>query len=91
MLGTGVEATAGAEIKDRFLEPGVLEMCETRGRMILAFLDWMDERWGEVVGRGEDQKEDCVYPGVEGWMIKQMGFKEADLEKIRKNLGVTSV
>jgi hypothetical protein len=86
-----IEIAAGAGTKNELAEPGVLEMCETWGTTILGFLDWMDERWGDVAGEGREGKEDGIYPGVYGWLIKEMGFEEGDLEKIRSNLGVVSV
>lgn len=62
--------------------PGVLEMCETRETSILGFLDWMDEKWGDVGNQGH------TCPGVHGWFIKEMGFEDSDRDKIEARLGV---
>lgn len=73
-------------------QSGVLEMCETWDTTILGFLDWMDERWGDVAGEQKSGKEDDVeiFPGVHGWLVKEMGFEEDDLERIRSNLRVVN-
>jgi len=58
-------------------QPGVLEMCEIWDTTILGFLDWMDERWGDVAGEQKcGQKDDVeIFPGVLGWLIKENGFR----------------
>ena len=61
-----------------FEDPGMLELCGVRGPTILAVLEWMGEKWGSG-GKGN-------YPGVEGYLIKELGFESGDVEKIRKNL-----
>jgi protein tyrosine/serine phosphatase len=61
-----------------FEDPGMLELCGVRGPTIVAVLEWMGEKWGSV-GKGS-------YPGVEGYLIQELGFEREDVEKIRKNL-----
>lgn len=87
LFGMKIEAAEGT-----LGQPGMLEMCETRPTSILGFLDWMDERWGDVAGEQRPEKQDDVevFPGVHGWLIKEMGFAKDDLERIRSNLGVVS-
>ena len=64
---------------------GVREMCEVHESSILAFLDWIDEKWG---GRG--RMGDTV-PGVHGWLVGQMGFEEGDRDRIVARLGGVSI
>lgn len=63
-------------------EPGFEELCACKGSNILAFLEWMGEKWGvglEGIGR---------YPGVEGYLVRELGFEDAELEVVRRHLGV---
>ncbi|KAA6410174.1 MAG: hypothetical protein FRX48_05595 [Lasallia pustulata] len=81
-FGMSVENAAGAGMEKGLAGPGVLEMCETRETSILGFLDWMDEKWGDVGNQGH------TCPGVHGWFIKEMGFEDSDRDKIEARLGV---
>ncbi|KAF4624021.1 hypothetical protein G7Y89_g14151 [Cudoniella acicularis] len=67
-------------------DPGMQALAGTNGLNILAVLDWMVEEWG-AVGKGlEDGNGERLYPGVEGYMAKELGFKGEDVERIRRNL-----
>jgi len=73
--------------------PGMEEMCGTRGETMLEFLRWMDGRWGAFAGvageggvKGKEEGGEHRYPGVEGWMKKELGFSEEDVENIREKL-----
>ncbi len=71
--------------------PGMEEMCGTRGETIVEFLRWMDAKWGSFAEVGENgdvevEGEEHKYPGVEGWMRKELGFSGEDIKKIREKL-----
>jgi hypothetical protein len=59
-------------------QPGMTEMCGTSGSTMVAFLKWMDGKWGEK-GNGR-------YPGVEGYLSQELGFGKEDLEQIKNTL-----
>ena len=61
-----------------FDEPGFEEMCSTKGATILAFLDSLNEKYGSY-GNGK-------YAGAKGYLTRELGLTDEDLEKIRKNL-----
>lgn len=71
--------------------PGMEEMCGTRGETMLEFLRWMDGKWGGFAGAVEDGGEggENRYPGVEGWMRKELGLSGEDIGKIREKLKAT--
>jgi hypothetical protein len=51
-------------------QPGFAEMCGTQAKTMLSFLEMLDEKWG----------------GVEGYVKKELGLVETDIELIRQNL-----
>ncbi len=59
--------------------PGFVAMCGVRGPTILKVLEWMDGRWGEGV-------EGTRYPGVEGYLRKELAFRKDDLEEVKRRL-----
>jgi hypothetical protein len=71
----------GLSEEEGLREPGMEELCSTRGPTILAVLRSMDEKWGEgrVSGGGK-------YPGVEGYLRKELKFSDEELDKIRSSL-----
>jgi hypothetical protein len=64
-----------------FEEPGMEALCGVRGSNIIAFLEWMGEKWG-AFGTSE------LYPGVEGYLRQELGFTSEELESIRGTLRV---
>jgi hypothetical protein len=60
-------------------EPGFAALRGVRGQSILAFLNFMDERWGS-------SRETELYPGVKGYFFRGLGLKNEDLTKIKENL-----
>lgn len=58
--------------------PGVEQMCGVTGQSILAVLDWMNEEWG----KGEGGK----YPGVDGYLKKELNLTEEEVGKLRSSL-----
>jgi protein tyrosine/serine phosphatase len=68
---------------EKFQEPGMEQLCGVRGPTIVAVLEWMGEKWG-AAGKGS-------YPGVEGYLIQELGFGSEDIEKIKKNLAAGGV
>ena len=68
-------------------EPGISEMCGVTRHAILAFLQWMNERWGgdrALLGTSK-------YFGVEGYLRDELGFKAEEVERIRSNLKATAL
>jgi protein tyrosine/serine phosphatase len=66
----------GREVsEDTFLEPGMLALCGIDERNILEMLAAMDGRWG---GEGVS--------GVEGYLVKVLGFGKKDVDKIKLRL-----
>ena len=95
----GVEEQTGAAKGTKDASKGLLELCEVRESSILAFLDWMDEEWGDVCrgrrGLGEEtaqrkeeeeEEEEETVAGVRGWLIDEMGFEDGDLDRIVERL-----
>jgi protein tyrosine/serine phosphatase len=68
-------------------EPGISEMCGVTRHTILAFLQWMNERWGGDRTFSGTSK----YFGVEGYLRDELGLKAEDVEKIRSNLKATAL
>jgi hypothetical protein len=64
-----------------FEDPGMAAFCATRGPNIIAFLEWMGEKWG-AFGTSE------LYPGVDGYLKQELGFSSEELESIRGTLRV---
>ncbi|TVY76129.1 Tyrosine-protein phosphatase, partial [Lachnellula suecica] len=62
----------------KFEEPGMEQLCGVRGPTIVSVLEWMDEKWGKS-GKGN-------YPGVEGYLIEELGFDGKGLEDIKRKL-----
>ncbi|CZR70062.1 uncharacterized protein PAC_19963 [Phialocephala subalpina] len=65
--------------EDALEEPGMEELCGMKGTNILFLLEYMNEKWGSE-GAGS------TYSGVVGYLTKELGFDEGDLEKIRSRL-----
>lgn len=65
--------------EDVFKTPGLVEMCESKGPIKIAFLDSLNETWGGGL-QGK-------WRGVEGWLIKELGFSENETKKMKQNLG----
>lgn len=59
--------------------PGFEAMCGVRGLTILKLLNWMDEKWGEGI-------KGTKYPGVQGYLVKELGLGKEDLEEIKRKL-----
>ena len=74
----------GKTEEDGTKEPGVEEMCGVKRQTILDFLDWMDEKWGDT-GKAS---AGAMYPGVDGYLVKELDFTAEEVNKIRSNLGV---
>jgi hypothetical protein len=70
--------------EDGLKEPGVEEMCGVKRQTILDFLDWMDEKWGDT-GK---TSAGAMYPGVDGYLVKELDFTVEEVNEIRSNLGV---
>ncbi|KUJ13818.1 uncharacterized protein LY89DRAFT_784680 [Mollisia scopiformis] len=66
---------------DLFEEPGMETMCTIKGVIILWVLEWMDEKWASV--QEDEYAPDSLYPGVDGYLRKELGFHETDVERIR--------
>ena len=84
MFGTSISSARAAEAAEgteKEKTAAMREICEVRESSILAFLDWMDEKWGDG-GHAED-----TVPGVHGWLAGEMGFADADADKIIARLG----
>lgn len=79
LLGVMVQHMSAQGIDKPFEVPGFAEICGCRGSTILAVLKWMDEKWGV-----EDQ--DALYPGVHGYLTKELDFSAEDLEDIKNRL-----
>jgi len=73
--------------------PGMLEMAGTHAWVAVRFLEWMNIEYGD---RKVDEEEVPVsvhddkkrrWPGVEGWLVKVLGFSAEDVAVLRRNLG----
>lgn len=82
LLGVLLQHLGKTDVKD-LEEPGMEEMCGVRGQSILAFLEWMNEKW-RVPGGEADAK--VKYSGVEGYLMEELGFKYDDIQKIRGSI-----
>ncbi|TVY24128.1 Tyrosine-protein phosphatase [Lachnellula hyalina] len=83
LLAALLKQMGKTESIEAFEDPGMAELCGVRGRTILAVLEWMGRKWGSG-GEGK-------YPGVEGYLIRELGLEVADVEKIRRNLAAGGV
>lgn len=77
LLGALLEAL-GKNDETGLDEPGMEQMCGVRAQSILAVLDWMNEKWGEGEGGS--------YPGVDGYLKKELNFTTEEVEKVRSSL-----
>lgn len=59
--------------------PGFEAMCAVRGPTMLKVLESMDERWGEGIAGTR-------YPGVEGYLMKELGLDKQELEELKRTL-----
>jgi hypothetical protein len=64
-----------------FEEPGMEGLCGVRSSYIIAFLEWMGEKWG-AFGASE------LYPGVDGYLRQELEFSSEELESIRGALRI---
>lgn len=62
--------------------PGLETMCGCRGRTMVVFLDGLRERYARFA-QGVVRKE---WSGVEGYLVKELGFSAIELEAMRRNL-----
>lgn len=83
LLGVIVQQMAQKGIEKPFEVPGFQEICGVRGPTILAALKWMDEKW---VIESHDSESNVLYPGVHGYLTRELGFSSSDLEKIKESL-----
>ena len=74
----------GMSEDDALKEPGFEELCGAKGQIILAFLGWMDEKWGA----GAKVSAGAEYPGVEGYLTEELHFTAEEVNKIRSNLKI---
>ncbi|KIM96517.1 hypothetical protein OIDMADRAFT_20830 [Oidiodendron maius Zn] len=74
----------GMSEEDALKAPGFEELCGAKGQIILAFLDWMDEKWGA----GGKASASAEYPGVEGYLTEELHFTAEEVNKIRSNLKI---
>jgi hypothetical protein len=81
LLMLGRERDSSNATGKGFEEPGMGGLCGVRGSTIIAFLEWMGEKWG-AFGTSE------LYPGVDGYLKQELGFSSEDLESIRSTLKI---
>jgi hypothetical protein len=81
LVGTLLKQMAKSE-EDGINEPGMEELCGVRGQTILAFLHWMNGKWGA----GGAISDSTTYPGVEGYLRLELKFTEDDIYNIRTRL-----
>ena len=85
LLGSLLKQMGKTEI-EAFEEPGIDEMFGVRGQNILAFLEWMNGKWGDSEDKADTDGGSGKYFGVKGYLIEELGFKSEDVQKIRSNL-----
>jgi hypothetical protein len=83
LLGGLINHFAQNGITKPFDEPGFEECCSVKGPTIIAVLNWMGEKWGD---EAQESDSKVLYPGVHGYLIKELGFSREDLRQIKKSL-----
>jgi protein tyrosine/serine phosphatase len=81
LLGILLQMMGRESQGEEFDEPGMEALCGVRGPTIIAFLEWMEEKWGAF-------GTSSLYLGVDGYLREELGFSSEDLESIRRTLRV---
>lgn len=85
LLGVMIEQMSQQGIDNPFEVPGFEAICGAKGPTILAVMKWMDEKWSI---EDQEYKNNLLYPGVHGYLTRELGFSAEDLEKIKKSLAL---
>lgn len=84
-------AYLGISREDAVKMPGMLEMAGTHSWVIIRLLEWMDVEYGDLEGEfvpaDVDDSKMRRWSGVDGWLVKVLGFSADDAEIMRLNLG----
>lgn len=81
LVGALLQQMGRENDKSALEEPGMEAMCGVRGPSILAVLEWMGEKW-----RQDSNSSKIRYPGVEGYLRKELGFSNDEIVEIKKAL-----
>lgn len=82
LMGALLKQMGKSPTDDVLEEPGMEVLCGAQGSSVLWMLDWMDETWTLEVG----DVPLSSYPGVEGYLMKVLGFNKVDIGTIRTKL-----